>query len=230
MDFFIFNLLLLLFTYQFQGVLAEHHRRDDDDGYDDSKDDQNDLSDHCIHIRIDHDTRYTDYLICPFGCCGTLDDQKCCEDPEKAKQQEGHGNVHLVRGLLIFAGVMLVVALSCCVFGIYKHKKAKLRKTAPGGSTETRRRTPIERTAPYAVFYTPISGMRPGDDSKDRPKPHNKPERTAPTSDRTSPPRYTVKADMDPELPPYPSQGPPPPYSFGLVSAAPPSTELRIDN
>ncbi|XP_060564102.1 uncharacterized protein LOC132723404 [Ruditapes philippinarum] len=228
MEFLILNLFLLAIFCQLNSVVGGSRH---DDPYDKSGEDPNDLADHCIHIRKDHTTRLTDYLICPFGCCGSLDDQKCCDDPEKEKHEE-EGNKHLVRGLLIFAAVMLIVALSCCVFGVYKHKKAKLRRTSPEKIYAAQ--TPVQRTSPNTrpiVYYTAKSGMKLDNDEtkKTRPERNTQPETSAaipPTHDTTAPPKYSENASADSNLPPYLGHTPPPPYSFGKPPVAPNSTNF----
>lgn len=48
-------------------------------------DDDDDESKKCMYFRYNHEKGQIDTMFCQFGCCGDLDDQKCCDDPEKDK-------------------------------------------------------------------------------------------------------------------------------------------------
>lgn len=77
---------------------------------------------------------------------------------------------------------------------------------------------PVQRTSPYAVFYTPRSGMKPDEDSmKTRPVHNTKPEKTEPVHDISSaPPSYSMSTDNT-DFPLY-SNTQPPPYSLRVTS------------
>lgn len=228
MEFNIFHLAALLFLCQFTGLFASqyHHGQQHHGGDSNDKDDYK--GDYCVYLTFDHNLGETDTMFCPYGCCGDLSNQKCCESPDKDKG----GNARLVHSLAIFAGVMLVLAITCCGFGIYKHKKAKLRKTSPGRNYSPT--VPDARSAPYAIFYTQNSnnGRIPSEKKSDEPTSNRKSqsEKATPTRINTPPPRYMDNAVRDPELPPYSAISAPPPYSFTSGLTPPAATAFRGSN
>lgn len=208
-------------------VASDHH---DDRG--ESEDDDEQLVS-CFYYLHGDNTQQTDVMFCEHGCCGTLEDQKCCQNRD---HERGLSVSYII--LLSVAGLFAVVIVTITVTCVYKHKQSvNKRQTSPVDVWHT---DGLAKVAPQNLFYTEYDSKG----RKDEKTPqaftevmNNSLADMLPTSQpknneyfvnmRTAspPPRYSEReSETETEVTPSLNGNQPPPYTVA-VSMMPPSVK-----
>lgn len=201
----------------------------DDYGFSNPADQNGDMSDNndeqlvsCVYYRHDHNTQQTDVMLCEHGCCGTLDDQKCCKDPDHEFQRGI--SVPLII-LLVVIGLLTIVIVILIVTCVCKHKQSvNKRQTSPAHIWYT---GGIAPGTPYNLFYTKeVSKCRKNEKT---PQTFTEilNESLADMRPTSPPPRYSEREnETETEVPPSLNENQPPPYLVAVASMPPSATEL----